>query len=84
MRIELVYAPGCNNYKKAKTTLEAVIAEERLPCHIEMVEHADQAHDRPAVRVDGQDHHVSHFEALRDFLSMKWKELTESQFRHAH
>ena len=84
MRIELLYAPGCNNYKKARNTLETVIAEERWPCHIEMVEKAEHTHDEPSVRVDGVDHHVHHFEAVRDFLTRKWKDLTESQFLGAH
>jgi len=84
MRIELLYAPGCNNYKKARNTLETVIAEERWPCHIEMVEQAGHTYDEPAVRVDGVNHHVNQFEAVRDFLTQKWKDLTESQFLGAH
>lgn len=82
MRIELLYAPGCTNYKTARNTLETLIAEERWPCHVEMVEHADHTHDEPAVRVDGVNHHVipHQFEAVRDFLSRKWKDITESQF----
>jgi hypothetical protein len=85
MRIELLYAPGCLNYKKARHTLEKLIAEEQWPCHIEMVEHDDHTHNEPAVRVDGTHHHVlPQQEATREFLLRKWKELTESQFAGAH
>jgi hypothetical protein len=51
MRVELVYAPGCNTYKKALHVLETVIAEERLPLAIEMTE--DEAQDEPTIRING-------------------------------
>jgi hypothetical protein len=37
MRIELFYTPGCNSYKKALDILQTVIAEERLPLHVEVI-----------------------------------------------
>ena len=51
MRIELVYAPGCNTYRKALHVLETVIAEERLPIAIEMIEDDESA--SPVVRING-------------------------------
>jgi hypothetical protein len=51
MRVELVYAPGCNTYKKALHVLETVIAEERLPIAIEMIE--DNGSTGPSVRING-------------------------------
>ena len=51
MRIELVYAPNCNSYRKALHVLETVIAEERLPIAIEMIE--DQGSTKPVVRING-------------------------------
>jgi hypothetical protein len=51
MRVELVYAPGCSTYKKALHVLETVIAEERLPIAIEMIEEGDDSN--PRVRING-------------------------------
>ncbi len=31
MRVELLYAPGCTSFVKARKTLEMAIADERLP-----------------------------------------------------
>ena len=69
MRIELVYAPECNTYKKALHVLETVIAEERLPIAIEMIE--DQARAQPAVRINGTElgEPSPHFEGDPCFLS---------------
>ncbi len=58
MRIELLYTPGCSSYKKALDVLETVIAEERLPIPVELVD-SDSGDYRPAashtIRVDGVD-----------------------------
>jgi hypothetical protein len=51
MRIELVYAPGCNTHRKALDLLETVIAEERLPIAIEQVE--DGQSKTPVIRISG-------------------------------
>ena len=51
MRIELVYAPNCSSYRKALNVLETVIAEERLPLAIEMIEDNDST--KPVVRING-------------------------------
>ena len=51
MRIELVYAPGCNTHQKALDILETVIAEERLPIAIEKVE--DSFSTKPVIRING-------------------------------
>ena len=76
MRVELVYAPGCNVLGLARNTLEMVIAEERLPIPVELVE--DHTHGiSPSVRIDGICHVGHHFDHLRDLLSGRWKELNE-------
>ncbi len=51
MRVELIYSPGCNTYKKALDVLETVIAEERLPIAIEMQQVTDGL--APVIRVNG-------------------------------
>lgn len=51
MRVELIYSPGCNSYKKALDILETVIAEERLPIAIEMQE-VDEGL-APVIRING-------------------------------
>jgi hypothetical protein len=51
MRVELIYSPGCNTYKKALDVLESVIAEERLPIAIEITETSEKA--KPLIRVNG-------------------------------
>lgn len=51
MRIELIYAPGCNSYRKALDVLETIIAEERLPIPIEMLE--ENGHGAPRIRING-------------------------------
>lgn len=86
MRVELVFAPGCTNYRKAQGILEAVIAEERLPISVEMVEERDRVNGLPAVRIDGKEiNHAlfpHHFEQLCSVITHYWKELTEKQLRH--
>jgi hypothetical protein len=56
MRVELIYTPGCNSYKRALNTLETVIAEERLPIPVELVE-SGQHHMvvSPTIRINGRD-----------------------------
>ena len=77
MRVELVYAPGCNSFGRARNTLEMVIAEERLPIPVELVEDQNHGTAPPAIRIDGICHVGHHFDHLRDLLSGRWKELTE-------
>jgi hypothetical protein len=86
MRVELVYAPGCSLYKTVRETLETVIAEERLPIPVEMVEEGAD-YGSPKIRIDGQliaqslkAHTIDH---LRDILCGHWKELTEAALYHA-
>lgn len=79
MRVELIYTPGCNTYKNVRNTLEMVIAEERLPIPIELVE-GDEFEAPPSIRIDGlvQDSPRTHsHDHIRDMLCRKWKELTE-------
>lgn len=79
MRVELIYRPGCSSYSSVRDTLETVIAEERLPIPVELVEAGNQA--SPRIRINGNEEHDSGItntlEALTDLLSKKWKELTE-------
>ncbi|MBX9952105.1 MAG: hypothetical protein K2Y39_23225 [Candidatus Obscuribacterales bacterium] len=79
MRVELIYRPGCNSYTSVRDTLEKVIAEERLPIPVELVEGGNQ--NAPRIRINGNEEHDSGItntlEALTDLLSKKWKELTE-------
>ncbi len=77
MRVELIYAPGCDSYRAARNTLEMVIAEEGLPIPVELVE--EENHGAPSVRVDGINHPSGshHFDNLRDLLCGRWKDITE-------
>lgn len=79
MRVELIYRPGCSSYSSVRDTLEMVIAEERLPIPVELVEAGNQS--SPRIRINGNEEHDSGItntlEALTDLLSRKWKELTE-------
>lgn len=63
MRVELIYTPGCNSYKKLLDKLETVIAEERLPIPVHIVEAASASvaaySATPTVRIDGDE-----FEAM--------------------
>ena len=77
MRVELVYAPGCNSIGSARNNLEMVIAEERLPIPVELVEDKDHT-TAPSIRIDGISHVTHHFDHLRDLLCCRWKELTEA------
>jgi hypothetical protein len=55
MRVELIYTPGCNTYKRALSTLETVIAEERLPIPVELVESGQHCIISPTIRINGED-----------------------------
>ena len=60
MRVELIYTPGCNSYKKLLDKLETVIAEERLPIPVHVIEtnHDISSYaDSPTIRIDGDDIH---------------------------
>jgi hypothetical protein len=81
MRVELIYAPGCNSYRNARNTLETVIADEGLPIPVELIEEVDQVGGSPTIRIDGhivassaKSHHI---DSLRELVCRKWKELTE-------
>lgn len=80
MRVELVHAPG-SSCRKARNTIETVIAEEGLPISVECVEEDSQVGGSWAIRIDGEAHSSpkgNHIEVLRDILCRKWKELTET------
>jgi hypothetical protein len=81
MRVELLYAPGCSSYKKARNTLETVIAEEGLPVPVELIEEAGQVDGSPMLRINGNVLHGSpvlqHVEHVRDAICRHWKEITE-------
>jgi hypothetical protein len=81
MRVELIYAPGCSSYKKVLHRLEMVIAEERLPVPIELVEEK-KLQDDPIIRIDGEPMGVAKAltcaETFRDALASKWQEMTVS------
>lgn len=82
MRIELLYAPGCLDYKKALHKLEYIIAEERLPLPVELVE--DSVCGAPAVRIDGEligQRSTSCLEHIREIVQRKWTELTLSPLK---
>ncbi|MBY0358068.1 MAG: hypothetical protein K2W82_08715 [Candidatus Obscuribacterales bacterium] len=76
MRVELLYTPGCSSYRKALNLLETVIAEERLPCPVELkeVEHETA----PQITVDGESLNakIPCIEELRSLLSKRWHMLT--------
>lgn len=93
MRVELIYTPGCNSYKRTLELLETVIAEERLPIPVELVESGHLKPSVVALRINGQEQGQStsckheHASAelsaiacidnLRELLSRKWQELTQ-------
>jgi hypothetical protein len=62
--------------------LETVIAEERLPIPVEMVESEQMDFSPPTIRVDGQEvRHSSTFytlEHFRDLLCGRWHEVNTS------
>ncbi|MBX9667677.1 MAG: hypothetical protein K2X93_08675 [Candidatus Obscuribacterales bacterium] len=79
MRIELIYSPGCTRYKKLLNRLELVIAEERLPLPIEVVEE-NSAEETPFIRIDGEDVESSEvlscLEKMRAVVTDKWTSIT--------
>jgi len=87
MRIELLYSPGCNTYKKALSTLEHIIAEERLPLPVELVEDNFSSKGEPQVRIDGEilaqlgKKSHSYLEHVHEIMCHKWKERTFSSLR---
>ena len=70
MRVELIYTPGCGSYKKALSTLEMVIAEERLPIPVEMVEASRSHLGNSTIRIDGHDIEELPFEPQGDFCRL--------------
>jgi len=65
MRVELIYTPGCNSYKKLLDKLETVIAEERLPIPVHVIENSKEISDyevSPTIRIDGDDIHELPFQ----------------------
>lgn len=83
MRVELLYAPGCTSYRKARNFLETVIAEEGLPVSIEEIETPGHRDGSPSLRINGTDVHGSppmlhHIENLREAICNHWKEITET------
>ncbi len=85
MRVELLYAPGCSSYKEALSMLQIVIAEERLPLPVELVQdQADMTLDAPQLRIDGEivvskQKLLQSVEAIRDLISEKWSEMAVHQ-----
>ncbi|MBX9667162.1 MAG: hypothetical protein K2X93_06060 [Candidatus Obscuribacterales bacterium] len=78
MRVELIYAPGCNSYKNILRRIEMVIAEERLPVPVELVEETKLQQD-PILRINGEAVGApACAESVRDALSNVWRELTVS------
>jgi len=49
MRVELVYSPGVTNYKELLESLQMVIAEERLPLSVQVIEDTLSQLEFPAV-----------------------------------
>ena len=84
MRVELIYAPGCNSYASTRDTLEMVIADEGLPIPVELVESTHHTNGSPGIRIDGElQTPKSHQpETLRHLLRRRWQELTHSQLIH--
>jgi len=87
MRIELLYSPGCSNYKKALNTLEYIIAEERLPLPVHLVENSSNKEGEPTVQINGVLIHKSQpskaknsmcLEHVREAISHKWHEVNLS------
>lgn len=56
MRVELIYTPGCQFSKGTLDALETVIAEERLPIPVEIIERSDTNREHSAshtIFIDG-------------------------------
>lgn len=54
MRVELMYEPG-SSIRRVLDVLESVIAEERLPVPIELIESHEQIRRAPVLRIDGKE-----------------------------
>ncbi len=84
MRIELLYSPGCSNYKKALNNLEYIIAEERLPLPVHLVENSANVEGEPTVQINGvlisrsQPKNPQCLEHVREAISHKWHEVNLS------
>lgn len=74
MRVELIYSPGCSSYKKALSVLQTVIAEERLPLHVEVVVKSRGRLKRPsgspAIHIDGRNLLEADFGAQGEFCPL--------------
>lgn len=70
MRVELIYTPGCNSYQKALNTLQTVIAEERLPIPVEMIESTCSREVSPTIKIDGDDINEMQIEAQGDYCRL--------------
>ncbi len=87
MRIELLYSPGCSTYKKALSTLEHIIAEERLPLPVELVEDNCFLKGEPQVRIDGElltqlgKKSHTYLDHVHEILCHKWRAHTISSLR---
>ncbi len=83
MRVELIYTPGCHRYRSVLNKLETVIAEERLPIPVHVIEsdlRSTECPASPTIRIDGHEIGASSapcMDSLRDVLWRRWKELTE-------
>lgn len=82
MRIELLYSPDCKTYRKTLNNLEYIIAEERLPIPVELVEcEVLGKKDKPAVRINGVEIQkkaetpLHCFEHVREAISKQWSEI---------
>jgi hypothetical protein len=86
MRVQIVGSRGCKVSRSVRNTLETVIAEERLPIPVEMVENEQEDSSPPTIRIDGDEvHHNSALhtlEHLRDLLCGRWHELTSASLHH--
>lgn len=56
MRVELIYTPSCKVSRKTLDNLQTVIAEERLPIPVEIIEKAlSESSASHTIRIDGSD-----------------------------
>ena len=100
MRVELVYSPGVTNQKELLESLQMVIAEERLPLPVEVIEDKWSQLEFPAaaaVRVltdSGQPVTLQYYdsallptrslESLREFICKTWREVTVEPIVQIH
>ncbi len=80
MRVELLYTPGCDTYRKAQGALETVIAEERLPLPVHLTESSISV--LPMIILDGEPLTTHHcfddhcLDDLREQINRRWSALT--------